>query len=160
MRNLAPWNPYQELTNWHRDIDELFRRFLGGASEEAPSGLTGSWMPSMEAFERDGHYIIRADLPGVDPKEVELTYANDRLTLRGERKRSHETNEKGYHYSETAFGRFERTLALPKGVEPDKITAKFENGVVEISLPMPQSSTARKVPIEATGEAPKQIKAA
>jgi HSP20 family protein len=83
---------------------------------------------------------------------------NDALTLKGERKRSNEV--KDYHYSETAYGRFERRLALPKGVDADKIAAKFENGVLEISVPLPQAATGRKVPIETGSNEPKQIKAA
>jgi HSP20 family protein len=158
MRSLVTWNPYQELSNWHRDIDDLFRRFFPGDNEETHQ-MT-SWLPTMEAFERDGQYIIRADVPGVDPNEVEVMVLNDALTLKGERKRSNEVKEKDYYYSETAYGRFERRLALPKGVDADKIAAKFENGVLEISVPLPQSATAKKVPIEVGANQPKQIKAA
>ena len=103
---------------------------------------------------------IRADVPGVDPNEVEVSVLDDALTLKGERKRSNEVKEKDYHYSETAYGRFERTFALPKGIDPEKIAAKFENGVLEISMPLPQSATAKKVPIETSANQPKQIKAA
>jgi HSP20 family protein len=119
-----------------------------------------SWLPTVESFERDGHYVIRADVPGVDSKGVEVTVLNDALTLKGERKRTNEVKEKDYHYSETAYGRFESRLTLPKGVEADKIAAKFENGVLEISVPLPASAPGRKIPIEIRANQPKQIKAA
>ena len=160
MRSLVTWNPYRELSNWHRDIDDLFRRFFSGDNEETNELSMTGWLPAMEAFERDGQYVIRADVPGVDPNEVEVSVLNDALTLRGERKRSHEVTEKDYHYSETAYGRFERRFALPKGIDPEKVAAKFENGVLEISTPLPQSATAKKVPIETNASEPKQIKAA
>lgn len=160
MRSLVTWNPYQELSNWHRDIDDLFRRFFPGDNEETHHSSMTSWLPTMEAFEGDGQYVIRADVPGVDPNEVEVTIMNDTLTLKGERKRSNEVKEKDYHYSETVYGRFERRLALPKGVDADKIAAKFENGVLEISVPLPQSAAGRKIPIETGANQPKQIKAA
>src|SRR5437762_1710661 len=103
MRTLMTWNPYRELTNWHRDIDDLFRRLL---SEEAGSESPAGYQPVMEAFEKDGHYVVRADLPGVDPKEVEVSVLNDTLTIKGERKRSNDVNEKNYRYSETVYGSF------------------------------------------------------
>ena len=159
MRSLVSWNPYQELTSWHRDIDDLFRRVFSDNEESNQSSMT-SWAPAMEALEKDGNYVIRADVPGIDPSEVEVSVLNDTLTLKGERKRSNEVNEKNYHYSETAYGRFERRFALPTGIDPEKIAAKFENGVLEVSMPLPQSATARKVPIEGGSSKQKQIKAA
>lgn len=160
MRSLVTWNPYQELSNWHRDIDDLFRRFFPGDDEETNQTSMTGWLPATEAFERDRQYIIRADVPGVEPNEVEVSVLNDALTIKGERKRSNEIKEKDYHYTETAYGRFERSLALPKGIDPEKIAAKFVNGVLEISMPLPQSATAKKVPIETGANQPKQIKAA
>jgi HSP20 family protein len=160
MRSLTTWNPFQELSNWHRDIDDLFRRFFPGDNEETNQYSMTGWLPAMEAFERDGKYIIRADVPGVEPTEVEVSVLNDTLTVKGERKRTNEVKEKDYHYSETAYGRFERRLALPKGVDPEKIAAKFEHGVLEIAMPLPASATAKKIPIEGGAGQPKQIKAA
>jgi HSP20 family protein len=160
MRSLMTWNPYQELSNWHRDIDDLFRRFFPGDNEEIQQNSTASWVPTMEVFERDGQYVIRADVPGIDPKQVELSVLNDTLVLKGERKRSNEVKEKDYHYSETAYGRFERTLALPKGVDAEKIAAKFENGVLEVSVPLPQSAKLKKVPIQISVNQPKQVEGA
>ncbi len=160
MRSLITWNPYQELSNWHRDIDDLFRRFFPGDNEETNQVPMSHWMPATEAFDKDGQYIIRADVPGVGPSEVEVSVLNDTLTIKGERKRSNEVKEKDYHYTETAYGSFERRVALPKGIDPEKIAAKFVNGVLEVSMPLPQSPTAKKVPIEAGASQPKQIKAA
>ena len=159
MRSLVPSNLYQELATWHRDIDDLFRRFFSNGEEEMPQSLI-NWSPQMEVFEKDGQYIVRADIPGVNPHEVEVSLVNDSLVIQGERKKSDVVNEKNYHYSETAYGRFERRLALPKGVDGDKITARFENGVLEIAVPLPSSATAKKVPIEIAASEPKKLEAA
>ena len=159
MRSLVPWNQYQGLTSWHRDIDDLFRRFFSGEREESDQLSVTGWMPAMEVFEREGQYVIRADVPGIDPKEVEVSVLDDALTIKGERKKSHEVKEKESYYSETAYGRFERRLALPKGIDPEKITARFENGVLEVSVALPQTATGKKVPIEIGSDQPKQIKA-
>jgi HSP20 family protein len=158
MTNLVPSNLHQELTTWHRDIDDLFRRFFSEGGEETQS-LT-NWSPRLEVFERDGQYIVRADIPGVNPNEIELSVVDDALLIRGERKKSSEVEDKNYHYSETAYGRFERRLALPKGVDRDKIAAKFENGVLEIAVPLPASATGKKVPIEIAANEAKKLQAA
>ncbi len=158
MRSLMAWNPYRELTNWHRDIDDLFRRLL--SDDEAGAGSPGGYAPAMEAFEKDGRFIVRADLPGVDPNEVEVSLLDNTLTVKGERKRSKDVNEKDYRYSETVYGSFERRFSLPAGVDADKITAKFEHGVIEVSVPLPESSTVKRIPIESGSTQRKQIKAA
>src|SRR4051812_30937635 len=151
MKNLSTWNPYSELTSWHRDIDDLFRSFL--SDDDAVSrGATGAFLPAMEAFERAGHYVVRADLPGVDPNEVEVSVLNNTLTIKGDRKRSKEVSEKDYRHSETGYGSFERRFSLPGGIDPDKITAKFENGVIEVAIPLPQSPTVKRIPIESGTE--------
>jgi HSP20 family protein len=158
MRSLVPWNAYQELSTWHRDIDELFRRFFPEEGE-ASGNLFSNWVPAMEVFERDGHYVVRADLPGINPNELEISVVNDSLVVKGERRKSDEVKETDYHYTETAYGRFERRWALPKGVDRDKVAAKYENGVLEISVPLPQSATMKKVPIEIGATEKKQLEA-
>lgn len=160
MRSLVRWDPISELTNWHRDIDDLFRRFVSDDRDEANFPLLTHWSPAMESFESDGRYVLRTDLPGVDPKDVEISVLEDSLVLRGERKSADEVKNKDYHYRETAYGTFERHVALPKGIDRDKITARFENGVLEISMPLPESVKVKKVPIEIGTTQAKQIKAA
>jgi HSP20 family protein len=159
MTSLVPYSLYQELASWHRDIDDLFRRFFSDGGEAGSEPLM-NWSPLMEVFEKEGQYIVRADIPGVNPNEVEVSVANDTLVIKGERKQSAETREKNYHLSETAYGRFERRLALPTGIDRDKVTAKFEHGVLEIAVPLPATATAKKVPIEIAANEPKKLEAA
>jgi HSP20 family protein len=117
-------------------------------------------MPAMESFTKEGRYIIRLDLPGVEPKDVEVSVLENRLTIRGERKASKEADREGYHYTEASYGKFERSLSLPEGIDRDKIVAKYEHGVLEISMPLPEGAVAKKVPIEIAGGELKQLKAA
>ncbi|HWP23717.1 MAG TPA: Hsp20/alpha crystallin family protein [Candidatus Binatia bacterium] len=158
MTALVRWDPFRELASWHRDIDELFDRFFSFNREDVPA--LAAWVPAMESFTKDGRYIIRVDLPGVDPKDVEVSVLENRLTIRGERKASKEGDREGYHYTETSYGKFERSLSLPEGVDRDKIAAKYEHGVLEISMPLPEGAVAKKVPIEIAGGEVKQLKAA
>ena len=161
MRELVRWIPLQELTTGHSDIDELFNQFFNFPSYESGVGTRQtSWVPSMEGYEKEGQYFVRLDLPGVDPKDVEVLAENDSLIIKGERKKAQEVEEKGYHYRETSYGRFERRLALPKGIETNKIAARYDKGILEISIPLPPRLVAKKVPIQIEGGRSEQSKAA
>lgn len=160
MRALVPWNAFQDLTGWHRDIDDLFNRFFGNFFADEGQVPVNSSLPAMEAYRKDGNYIVRLDLPGVDPKEVDISVVEDTLVIKGERKRTREVTDRDYHYREAGYGRFQRSLTLPRGVDRDKITARYENGVLEISMSLPESVAGRKVPIEIAGSEVKQLKTA
>jgi HSP20 family protein len=136
---LMRWNPAEELSNWHRDIDDLFGRFF-----QRSDNSLHSWAPRMETYRKDSDYVVRFDLPGVDPKDVQVQAEGNILTIRGERK----GEEKGPEYRETFFGKFERQVALPQTVEADKITARYEHGVLEIRVPLPAQLAGRKIPIQ------------
>jgi HSP20 family protein len=133
------WNPAEELSSWHRDIDDLFGRFFGRHESSM-----GSWVPRIETSRKENEYVVRLDLPGVDPKDVHVQAEGHLLSVAGERK----TEEKESDYQETYYGRFERTMTLPQGVESDKITARYEHGVLEIRVPLPAQLAGRKIPIQ------------
>ena len=145
MKALAPWKPFRELSTLHTDIDELFSRFF---PEEAwlPSRLAAV-TPIIESFVRNGELVVRADLPGIEPKEVDLALEGHRLTIRGERRTKEERNEKDYLYREVGYGRFERFVDLPEGVDTDSIKATYHDGVLEITMKAPKGMVAKKVPI-------------
>jgi HSP20 family protein len=136
---LMRWNPSEELSSWHRDIDDLFGRFFG-----RPESPPGNWVPRVETYRKENEYVVRVDLPGVDPKDVTVQAEGNVLSITGERR----AEETGREYRETFYGKFERTLALPQDVEPDKITARYEHGVLEIRVPLPAQLAERKIPIQ------------
>ena len=145
---LTRWNPSRELSNWHRDIEDLFSGFF-----ERPETSLGGWVPRIETYRKDNEYVVRLDLPGVDPKDVQVHAEGDVLSISGERK----TEQKGQDYRETSFGKFERTVTLPRGIETDKIAAHCEHGVLEIRVPLPAQLTGRKIPIQIDQKDNKQI---
>jgi HSP20 family protein len=145
---LMRWNPSEELYTWHRDIDDLFSRFFGRT--EAPAN---GWMPRMETCRNENDYVVRIDLPGVDPKDVSVHVEGNVLTISGERK-SEDTNAE---YRETFYGKFERSLTLPQGVETDKIAAQYQNGVLEVRVPLPAQLAGRKIPIQIEQKETKKI---
>jgi HSP20 family protein len=120
------------------DLDSFFDSAFGRRTEEG-----SAWWPLVESYTKDGQLILRCDLPGVDPKDVDVSLEGNVLTIRGERRAEHE----GDAYREVRYGRFERTLTMPEGLDPEKIKARYVNGVLEVTVPAP-AATTRKVPIE------------
>jgi HSP20 family protein len=107
----------------------------------------------MEAYRKDNEYVVKVDLPGVKPNDVNVHTEANLLTITGERK----GEEKGPEYRETFYGKFERQIALPQGVEADKIVARYEHGVLEIRVPLPVQLAGRQVPIQIEQNTNKKI---
>jgi HSP20 family protein len=107
-----------------------------------------NWTPAVEGSEDDRHYRIRIALPGVEPKDVEVTLADNQLTIKGQRKREAETKQESYFARELSYGAFERSFTLPEGVDATKISARFSNGMLEVTVPKPVAEAPRKVEIE------------
>jgi HSP20 family protein len=138
---LMRWNPGEELSNWHRDIDDLFGRFFQRPDSE---NSFSNWTPRVETYRKDTDYVVRVDLPGVDPKDVHVEAEGNLLSITGERK----AEEKGSEYRETFYGKFERRFTLPQGVDAAKISAHYEHGVLELRVPLPVQLAGRKIPIQ------------
>jgi HSP20 family protein len=147
--------------SWHRDIDDLFNRvFSSPQGEQEQDTRLFNWVPAIETLTKDGQYVVRVDVPGVDPRDVEVSVQENNLVIKGERKSSRETKEKDYHYREAAYGRFERRLALPQGVDRDKVTASYKNGVLEIVVPQPAALAGKTIPIQIEEGSSKKLAAA
>lgn len=119
----------------------------GGAQRGAENTL---WMPQMEMFERGNDLIIRADLPGLKKDDVDVQVENDTLVIQGERRDEQENRNEGLYRSERSYGTFYRAIPLPEGVDPDQVNARFQDGVLEITVPMPQQQQhkGRKISVQ------------
>jgi HSP20 family protein len=148
MKALTPWRPMRELETFERRMADLFERFFGPWERERSVWGTEGWAPAVESRVENGNLIVKADLPGIDPKEVTISVMGNQLTIEGERKREEKKEEKDYLYREVAYGKFLRTITLPEGVDADKVKASYKNGVLEITLPAPKQLAGKKVQIE------------
>jgi HSP20 family protein len=101
---------------------------------------------------KDGNLVVRADVPGLEPKDIDISILGNVLTVKGERKSEQEVNQEDYLRREVSYGAFERRMTLPEGTAADKIRASFRNGVVEITVPLAKETVAKKVPVEAGEE--------
>jgi HSP20 family protein len=153
-RAMRVWDPFDEMRTMHRELDKLFDRFLG-TEREGEEKRVGLWMPSIESYTKDGKLFIKAELPGVDPKDLDVTITDRELVVKGERKAEKDEKEKDYTYREISYGSFERRFLIPEGVKTEDLKAAFANGVLEISVPVPEVPKAKK--IEVKTEEPKKL---
>jgi HSP20 family protein len=142
---LVRWDPFRELDSLQGDMNRLFDRFFEG--RQGNGGRSGRWSPAMDLAETDDSLILRADLPGMSEDDVNIEVRDGVLTVSGERKAEHEEKGEGYHRVERAFGSFSRSLTLPKGADPDRVEAKFDNGVLEVRVPKPEETQPTRIQI-------------
>jgi HSP20 family protein len=145
---LTTWSPFREMERFRKGIDELFDRFMDGGAVAPRLTSAMAWMPAVESFTENCNLIIRADLPGIDPKKVEVSVEGNTLTLRGSREASKEQHERNYTYREVSYGSFERQIELPEGIKADEVKATYKNGVLELTMPVPKQLAPRKVPVQ------------
>jgi len=167
MFELKKWEPMKELSSIQREMDDFFKKVLGTFS---PAGFfkrggfplsefASKWHPALNCFYKENRFIVTADLPGLDPKEIEISIAGNTLTIRGERKSVVDEKKEGYVFHETSYGAFERSMTLPEGVEADKVKAAYKNGVLELSMPAKAETLPKKIKVEIEGDV-KEIKKA
>jgi HSP20 family protein len=139
-------NPFFLMRRMTEEMERVieqsgFRRSDGGTA----------WMPAIEVTERDGNYVVRAELPGLKPEDVKVEVVDNALVLEGERKFEREEDKGGVHRTERRYGRFYRSIPLPEGANVEQVRARFENGVLEVTAPMlAQHTNRRQVPVEAS----------
>jgi HSP20 family protein len=143
---LVPRKPFGELTSLRKEIENLWNQFLG----ESPFLRTfrEDWLPLVDISETEDKLVIKAELPGLDPKDIDVSISADVLTIKGEKKKKEEETGEHYHYVETYSGSFRRSFRLPHNVETDKIEATFDKGVLKITLPKTEEAKKKEVKIK------------
>jgi HSP20 family protein len=165
MKNIIRWDPFRavrtfdpfdEMRNMQREMDRMFGRLLGMERGVEP-GHGVLWVPSIESYAKEGKIVIKAELPGVDAKDLDLNITERELVIKGERKAEKDEKEKDYTYREISYGSFERRFLLPEGVKAEDLKATFVNGFLEVTIPVPEVPKARKIAIKT--EEPKKLEA-
>ncbi len=135
------------------EMDRLFDRFSTGfgmmpfpAFAFEPSFISA---PAVDITEDASSYKLSAELPGMTEKDIQVSLSDDRLTVKGEKRREKEEEDKGYHLTERTYGEFQRSFILPDGVDSEKITAEFANGVLTLTLPKTRAAMPKKIEVKA-----------
>lgn len=139
---LSNTNPLQE------EIKQVFDRFFGDADTDASSVVTSQWVPRVDIKEEAERFVILADLPGMDPNQIEVNMDKGMLSIRGERRAEEKTENERYSRVERAHGVFYRRFALPESANPEGITASGRNGVLEITIPKRPETTPRRITVQ------------
>lgn len=149
MTTLRHYEPWTLLDQFRRDLEQMFAR--GGTVADSDSTVaTSAWIPTVDIKEEDNHFIIEADIPGVDPKEIEISMANGVLSFKGERKLESRERNNDYHRVERLHGTFYRRFSLPDTADADKIAASGKNGVLQIKIPKKEVVQPRKITVQVT----------
>lgn len=142
-----PWNLLNQVQN---EVNRLFEsRFSDAQTSDNSNVVTSSWVPSVDIKEEAHRFVIYADLPGIDPKDIEITMNQGVLAIKGERMIENQDEKAGYKRVERAYGTFYRRFSLPDSADADGIQAAGRNGVLEISIPKHERTQPRKITVSA-----------
>ena len=155
-RYLTPWSGSRQwlgdpLSQLQREIDRAFDEAFGGGSGRPGQGGVTMSAPRIDMHEENGELCLRADLPGMQPQELDVRVDGDMLTISGERKSEQNRNERDYHVMERSHGRFHRSIQLPFSPNPDEVRAEVRHGVLEVHIPK-HAAQERSRRIQVRGE--------
>ncbi len=156
--NIVRYDPFRELRGFNEEMARLFRSAVP-ASTAREEVFNGAWAPTVDIFENKDSFVLEAELPGMSREDFELSFENNVVTLKGERKFEKKTNEDNYHRIERAYGTFTRSFTLPPTVTAEGAKAEFNNGILHVSLPKREEVKARKIEITGADAKPKTIEA-
>ena len=143
-KKIKKWEPFRELVTMRDDMDRLFDVFFS----PQPHIMEDLWRPSIDIEENNGNLMVKAEIPGMDKKDIKVVVKDDMLTISGERKRENETKEKTFHRIERSYGQFRRMIRLPAEVDPDKVKATYKDGILNVTLPKPESMKPKHIDVE------------
>lgn len=147
--NVVRYEPWGLLRRFQDDVNQLFGETRSGPLSEGDQSsiVTSNWTPAVDIKEESDRYVLEADIPGVNPKDIEVTMDNGVLTIKGERKHEAEKEANGYKRVERSYGSFYRRFSLPDSADPEGITAKGKDGVLEVTIPKHEKVQPRKITV-------------
>ena len=150
---LTTWKPFRELTPFsdfdrmRREMERVWDTFLEGDARKE-SKKDSVWLPSVDVSETKNDVVVKAELPGMDPKDIEVTLSDGHLMIKGQKKHEKEEKDEDYHFVERSYGSFVRAVHLPKEVKHDKISASYKNGVLKVVLPKSEEAKTKELKIK------------
>ncbi|PYT82152.1 MAG: molecular chaperone [Acidobacteria bacterium] len=144
MRTIARWEPFRNVTTLQDQINRLFNDAFDRTGED--SNLS-AWAPAVDIYETEQELMVKADLPDVDPKDLDIRVENNILTIRGERKFDKKVNEENYLRVERSFGSFARSFTLSNTVDSDGIKAEYQDGVLTLTIPKREEAKPKQIKV-------------
>jgi HSP20 family protein len=147
---IVRWEPFRDLASLQERMNRLFDESFKGINRTTEDDwlLGGTWAPAVDIFEQEGNIVLKAELPGIDLKDVDIRLENNVLTLRGERKVDNEVKRESFHRIERAYGTFARSFTLPSTVDQQNIKADYKDGVLKVVLPKREEAKPKQITID------------
>jgi HSP20 family protein len=148
---IVRWEPFRNLLSLQERMNRLFEESASGLSRgQEEDWSMGAWAPAVDIYEHGTDVVLKAELPGVEPKDVDIRIENNVLTLRGERKVDTEVKKESYHRVERSYGTFSRAFTLPSTVDTANVKAEYKDGVLRITLPKREEAKPKQIQINVT----------
>ena len=144
---IVRWEPFSNLVTAQRDFDRLFKEAFNPFFGESELS-THTWAPPVDIYETENDIVLKAELPGVDPKDVEVRVEDSTLYMKGERKFEKEVKNENYHRVERSYGSFARSFSLPNSINAEKVKAEFKDGLLTLTLPKREEAKPRAIKID------------
>jgi len=144
---LVRWNPIRDTFSLRNHMNRVFGDFYFPTNREEGDLSMWNWNPVVDVYDNDDNIVLKAEIPGIDKKDIVIDVKGRVLTLKGERSSDNEVKEDNYYRRERCFGKFERAFTLPVNVEPDKIKANYKDGVLEIEIPKPEEKKPKQITV-------------
>ena len=144
---LIRWNPIREMNNFRHRMNHMFDNAFTPTLKEDEALSMWNFKPAVDVYDNDKDIVIKAELPGMDKKDMVVHVDGRFLTLKGERSSENEVKEDKYHRRERSYGKFERVFTLPEEVDPDKITADYKDGILKIHIPKPEEQKPKQITV-------------
>jgi HSP20 family protein len=135
------WDPFREMTSVQNQFNRLVDQMWGGRQE--------SWLPAVDVFDNKDSVVVKAELAGMDPDDIQIEVEDNVLTVKGERKFEEKVDDERYYRVERRYGSFQRSLALPQGVKPDDISASYEDGILIVTVPKVEEEKPKRIEVKA-----------
>jgi len=149
MMALVRWEPFQDLLaiqeRMNRLFDETLQRTRSRDEEDISAGL---WAPPVDIYETENEIVLKAELPEIDQKDIDIKVEDNTLTIRGERKFEQETKKENYHRIERAYGKFSRSFTLPNTIDQEKIKASYKDGILKLVMPKREEKKPKQITVE------------
>ena len=144
---LIRWNPIRDMFSLRHRVNHLFDEFFYPTNRDDGELSMWNWNPVVDIYDNDENIVIKAELPGIDKKDITVDVKGRVLTLKGERSSDNEVKKEKYYRRERTFGRFERVFTLPADVDPDKVKADYKDGVLKINIPKPEEHKPKQIAV-------------
>jgi len=144
---ISRWDPFRDLSVLQERMNRLFED-AGRGYRGDEAAATTTWSPAVDIYETENEIMVKAELPGIDRKDIVLNLDNNVLTLKGERKFEKETRQENYHRIERSYGAFSRAFSIPAIVDEEKIRADYKDGILKIALPKKEQVKPKQIKID------------